>query len=80
MKLRQHKMKRHRSLKISPMIFRMGKLVLEPGDMVVLQTDLLLNKAQVQDLRYHADKQFKPFKVAIITAGLKVGVLRKAPK
>jgi hypothetical protein len=64
-------------LKISQMIFRMGRLVLEPGDLVVLQTSMFLDKDQVRAIKRSADQQFKPFKVVILTAGLKVGVLRK---
>jgi hypothetical protein len=67
-------------LKISQMIFRMGRLVLEPGDLIVLQTTMLLDKYQATAIKRLADQQFKPFKVIVLTAGLKVGVLRKQKK
>ncbi|MBO0718743.1 MAG: hypothetical protein J2P55_15610 [Rhizobiales bacterium] len=75
--MRRH---RRRPLKISNMIFRMGKLVLMPGDVIVLQTDLRLTIAQIEALSRRAREQFKPFKVIILSAGMKVGVLRKAKR
>jgi hypothetical protein len=67
-------------LKISNMIFRMGKLTLEPGDLVVLQTDLKLDKDQHKVLTQRANEQFKPFKTIVLSHGIKVGVLRKVKK
>jgi hypothetical protein len=63
-----------------PHPFRIAKLELQPGDMVVLQTDLMLDKEQITMLRDRADEQFRPLKakVAILTSGLRLGILRKA--
>jgi hypothetical protein len=70
-------MKREKA-KLNNMIFRMATLVLQPGDLVVLQTDLDLDNKQANDLQRAASARFKPYKVIIITHGMKVGVLRKA--
>jgi hypothetical protein len=58
----------------------MRVLHIEPDDILVLQTDLNLTKEQCIALRKAADYQFgkENFKkIAILTSGLKVGVLRK---
>ena len=62
-----------------PAQYRIGKLQIEPGDMLVLQTDLMLDKDQCQALRDRANEQFKSLnvKVAILTAGLQLAVVRK---
>jgi hypothetical protein len=59
--------------------FRLAKLEVRPGDMVVLQTDLMLSKDQVQHLRDNMDAQLEPLKIksVILVGGLKIGVLRK---
>jgi hypothetical protein len=72
--------RRPSKLKISNMIFRMGKLMLEPGDLVVLQTDLILDRNQAVTIKKRADEQFRPFRTIILTGGMKLGVLRKATK
>jgi ribosome biogenesis SPOUT family RNA methylase Rps3 len=63
-----------------PAPFRLAKLELRPGDMVVLQTDLLLDKDQVTSLKRRADEQLRPLKIKsmILVGGLKIGILRKA--
>jgi hypothetical protein len=66
--------------KINNMLFRMAKLELQPSDTIVLQTDLMLDKNQITALRARANEQFKPYRVAILTAGLKLGVLRKVKR
>lgn len=60
----------------------MKVLRIEPEDVIVLQTDLCLDKDQVQALRDRASEQFgnsvlAANRVVILTAGLKTGVLRK---
>jgi hypothetical protein len=74
--------KRTKPLKLMVHPFRLAKLDLKPGDFVVLQTDLLLDKDQVMRLKRLADQQLKPLKVKIIilVGGLKIGVLRKRTK
>jgi hypothetical protein len=61
-------------------LFRMAKLDVHPGDTVVLQTDYLLDKDQCEALRRNMDQQLEPLKVKciILTAGLRVGVIRNA--
>lgn len=72
--------------KTDPLPMRLSRLLpmrvlrLEPGDIIVLQTDLKLDKQQIQALRDNASKQFGGCKVAVLTHGLKVGVLRKSEK
>jgi hypothetical protein len=63
----------------------MSVLHIEPGDVIVMQTDLILEKDQITTLRDRAVEQFsgtplKDFKVAVLVGGLKVGVLRKREK
>jgi hypothetical protein len=72
-------MKRAKPPPLMPHPFRLAKLELKPGDMVVLQTDLVLSKEQCEHLKRNLDKQLKPLKVEsmVLTAGLKLGILRK---
>jgi hypothetical protein len=69
-------------LKLMVHPFRLAKLDLRPGDFVVLQTDLLLDKDQVMSLQARADEMLKPLKVKsmILAGGLKIGILRKRIK
>jgi hypothetical protein len=62
--------------------FRLAKLDLRPGDFVVLQTDLLLDKDQITALQARANEMLKPLKVKsmVLTGGLKIGILRKRIK
>jgi hypothetical protein len=55
--------------------FEIAKLELNPGDMIVLRTDLILNKDQLQGLHYHATKLFPGIKVAVLSAGLSLAVI-----
>ena len=66
-------------LKLDKVILRVGKLVVRPGDYLVLATDLFLTKEHCLQLRKLADEQFKGLgvKIAILTSGLKLAVLRK---
>jgi hypothetical protein len=68
--------------------FRIGKLVLRPNDVLVLQTDLMLDHLQLKALRQALKKQValiwprtsdRP-KTMILTAGLKLRVLTKEKK
>lgn len=60
----------------------MRVLRMEKGDLLVMQTDLLLDRAQCIELRDRATEQFgEQFgRIAVLTAGLKLGVLRKVAK
>ena len=66
------------------MLRPMRVLRIEPGDMIVLQTDLMLDKNQVQALRDRAVEQFGTYfpdvKVVVLSAGLKAGAIRKVRK
>ena len=73
-------MSKRRAPKIRNMLYRMAKLELQPGDLIVLQTDLLLDNDQVTALRRNANQQFKPYRVVIMSGGLKLGALRKAKR
>jgi hypothetical protein len=72
-------MKKRKPIAWPPLRYRIGKLQIEPGDMLVLQTDLLLDRDQIQTLRDRANEQFAALKVqvAILTAGMQLAVLRK---
>ena len=63
-------------------VMPMRVLRIEAGDVLVLQTDAVLNPNQVKQLREAAQEQFgKDFgRIAILTAGLKAGVLRRKRK
>ena len=65
-----------------PEMCRIAKLELRPGDTVVLQTDLFLDRDQAEAIRDSANRQFAPLKikVVILTAGLKLAILRKRRK
>ena len=60
----------------------MRVLRIEQGDVLVMQTDIMLDKEQIMALRDRATEQFgKQFgKIAILTSGLKLGVLRKVKR
>jgi hypothetical protein len=58
----------------------MRVLRVEPDDIIVLQTDMLLDREQVLALRDRAREEFKGYKVVVMTAGLKAGVLRPTGK
>jgi hypothetical protein len=60
----------------------MRVLRMEDGDILVLQTDLMLDKEQCMLLRDRAQENFgRDFKkIAILTHGMKAGILRKPKK
>lgn len=68
-----------KKIKLDKVIFRVGRLTIRPGDILVLRTDLFLNKEQVEFLRDRMDEQFKDLgvKVVVLTSGLEIAVLRK---
>lgn len=63
-------------------IYRLARLSVRPGDTIVLQTDMLLDVDQVTAIRDRANEQFRHLKapVVILTAGMKLGVLRRERK
>jgi hypothetical protein len=64
-------------LKFNQMLYRMGKLILEPDDWIVLSIDLDLNHKEVMAIQRLTDKRFKPYRTIILSHGMKLGVLRK---
>ena len=57
--------------------FKIRKLKLRRGDLVVLKTNLPLDRDTVQAFKHHARKLFAPARVAILTAGVKISAVRK---
>jgi hypothetical protein len=60
----------------------MRVLRVQENDILVLQTDLMLDREQIRYLREAANEQFGTQfgKIAILTAGIKPGVLRKVER
>lgn len=56
--------------------FEIAKLDVQPGDIIVLRTDLLLTQDQCVQLKERAEEQFTGFKVVVLTAGMSLAVLR----
>jgi G3E family GTPase len=59
--------------------FEIAKLELRPGDRVILKTDLLLTKDQVQNLRDSWRQLVPDNEIIVLTAGLTIEVLRPEP-
>ena len=60
-----------------PRLLPMRVLRIKPGDVLVLQTDLMLRPEQCEQLRQLAEQQFgNANRIAVVTAGIKIGVLR----
>ena len=58
----------------------MRVLRIHDNDVLVLQTDLMLDKEQAQYLREYAEREFGgKHKIVLLTAGVKIGVLRDVP-
>jgi hypothetical protein len=66
-------------IKLDKVVFRVGKLTIRPGDILVLRTELLLDKEQISVVRERAAEQFKDLdvKIVVVTAGMEIAVLRK---
>lgn len=58
-------------------IKKVKRVKLRKRDMLVLRTDLFLDRDQVQAMRDRASEQFAGHKVAILTAGLDLVILRR---
>jgi hypothetical protein len=58
-------------------IFEVARLELNEGDIVVVRTELWLSKEQQQFLYDRTKAQFAPYKVAVLSGGLSLAVLRK---
>lgn len=69
-------------IKLDKVTFRVGKLIVRPGDFLVLKTGLLLDRNQVTALRKVADDQFKGLgvRIAVLTGDMSLAVLRKEKK
>jgi hypothetical protein len=75
---RKQKLPTRKLVRLMPM----RVLRFEKGDVLVMQTDLMLNKDQIMALRERATEQFGTDfgKIVILTAGMKLGVLRKSQR
>ena len=73
-------MRRPKTQHVKYLDFKVGRLDLSPGDVLVLQTDLILDGGQVKAIRKMFQEQTKSLKLRppiILTAGLKLGSVRK---
>ena len=57
--------------------FKMHRLRLRKGDLVMLKTDLILDRDMVDAFRKNARELFAPARVGILTGDLKMSVWRK---
>jgi hypothetical protein len=60
--------------------FEIAKLELHDGDIVVLRTDMILSKEQVEALRARARENFPGVNVAVLTCGMSLAVLQDKRK
>lgn len=62
-------------------IYRIGKMSLGPNDVVVIKTDMMLDKQQIQYLRDRVDENLKTAgitnKVLVFTHGLELQIIEK---
>jgi hypothetical protein len=67
-------------LQVLHMDFRVGKLQVKPGDIIVLITNAFLQKEQIEAIRERLNEQIEPLGVTsmILSGGVKLGILRKA--
>jgi hypothetical protein len=73
--------RRARPLRLRPESpFRVRSVSIRPGDTIVLRTELVLDKDTTQSLRDRATEQFPGYKVAILTGGLELAVLRRGKR
>lgn len=68
--------RRKPKFKIESLTYRVGKLTLRPDDIVVLSTDLMLDKDQMNVLHERAQAWFPDRKVLVLSHGMKLGVIR----
>jgi len=59
------------------LLFAIGKLTLAPGDIIVLKTDLMLDKDQITALYERARKSFPDNEVTILSHGIDIAILSK---
>jgi len=57
--------------------YRVGRLEIGPKDLVVVSTDMLLTREQCQALQKLTKQWFPKNRVLVLTAGLKLGVVRR---
>ena len=61
--------------------FRIAKLTLRPDDILIVKTEVVLDKDQAQRLEKLAHEMFDvKNKIVILTAGLNLAVLRKGTR
>jgi hypothetical protein len=66
-----------KKFKIDYLQYKIGKLTVKPDDIIVLSTDLMLDKEQARQLQERAKAWFPNNKVCVISHGIKFGVIRK---
>jgi hypothetical protein len=57
--------------------YRVGHLEVGPKDLVVVSTDMLLTREQCRELQKMTKQWFPKNRVLVMTAGLKLGVVRR---
>lgn len=65
-----------KAARIESLKYRIGKLDLKPGDILVLSTNLLLDPDQAKAVRDRARTFARGHKIMVLTGGLKLGVIR----
>jgi hypothetical protein len=63
-----------------PWFKKVKRLRIRKKDILVLRTDMLLDREQLQSLRDRATEQFGRKRIAILTAGFDLLILRGAKK
>ena len=56
--------------------FQVAILEMQPGDTLVLRTDLVLTRAQVDEFRKRLDESFPGIRSVILTHGMSLAVVR----
>ena len=59
------------------LLFAIGKLTLAPGDIVVLRTELMLDKEQATMLMERGKKYFPDNEVMLLSHGMDIAILSK---
>jgi len=62
--------------KIENLEYRLGRLAIGPRDIIVLSTDLILDKDQCTALQDRAKQWFPDHEVFVLSAGIKLGVVK----
>jgi hypothetical protein len=71
------KLKRKPKFKFENLEYRVGRLTVGPKDVIVLSTDLMLDKDQCLQLQARAKEWFPDNEVIVMTSGIKLGVVKR---